>query len=59
MNMRRGTLYAGVVTFFTITWMVGTARLDLALYRILVLTLVGGCILGVIGMGIAGMRARK
>ena len=59
MNMRKGTMYAGVIAFFAITWMIGTAKLDLALYRVLVLTLVGGCIMGVIGMGIAGLRARK
>lgn len=59
MNLQKGTMYAGVVAFSTITWMVGTARLDLELYRILVLTLVGGCVLGVIGMAIAGIRAQK
>lgn len=58
MNLQKGTVYGGVVAFSTITLMIGTARLDLELYRILVLTLVGGCILGVIGMAIAGMRAR-
>ena len=59
MYAKKGTFYAGVALFLAVSWSVGTARLNLELYRYLVMTLVGGCVMGVIGMGIVGYRTKK
>ena len=59
MHIQKGAFFASLVAFVVITWAIGTAELDLDLYRILVLSLVGACVVAVIGMAIAGRRARR
>lgn len=59
MRIQKGAFFASLVTFVVITWAVGTAEFDFELYRVLALTLVGACVIAVIGMAITGRRARR
>ena len=59
MYSRKTTFFAGLGAFVILTRLIGKMRLNVETFRILVFSLVGACIVGVIGMALAGIRAKK